>query len=60
MFKIDHKCKGVKMEKERKFPVNICLSQTVIDKVDAKRGNVPRSEFLRNIILSNLSKIKAV
>ena len=50
------------MEKERKIAVNVCLPLSIIEKVDVKRGQTARSEFLRDFILQNLdlSKIKTV
>lgn len=50
------------MEKERKVTVNIALPISFVDKIDKRRGQIARSEVLRDFILQNLdlSKIKTV
>ena len=57
-----NKCKGVKMEKERKSAVNVLLPNSFIDKLDEERGQIARSELLRDFILKNykFGKLKAV
>ncbi len=42
------------MEKERKISVNVGLPDSFVFQIDKKRGNTPRSEFLRDFILKNL------
>ena len=50
------------MEKERKSAVNVLLPNSFIDKLDEERGQIARSELLRDFILKNykFGKLKAV
>jgi len=44
------------MKKELKITVSVSLHPDILGKVDKKRGNIPRSEYLREIITKEVEK----
>ena len=54
---LQKKRKGFKkMKKELKITVSVSLHPDILGKVDKKRGNIPRSEYLREIITKEVEK----